>query len=81
METRRIRIENEYFYVDRPSDFIKIIDQKLGWDANDYLEDLFTEIFDYLDEAVEYGQSSSLSIESKVAYMLGSINELLERLD
>ena len=40
MGTRRIRIDNEYHYIDNLEDFLALTEQNLGWDAHDYLEEL-----------------------------------------
>lgn len=39
-ETTRIRVGEEYFYIDSPEDFLALVEQKLGWDAHDCLEDM-----------------------------------------
>lgn len=39
-ETTRIRVDGEYYYIDEPEDFLALVEQKLGWDAHDCLEEL-----------------------------------------
>lgn len=39
-KTTRIRVGSEYFYIDSPEDFLTLVEQRLGWDAHDCLEEM-----------------------------------------
>lgn len=39
-KTTRIRVDDEFYYIDTPEDYFALVEQKLGWDARDCLEEM-----------------------------------------
>lgn len=80
MGTRRIRIDNEYHYIDNLEDFLALTEQNLGWDAHDYLEELFSTIYEYLDEALDITISKMINSDEKIDSINETIRSLLQEI-